>query len=520
MRRQVKQSGMRTLASNLNVGLRALTGHTRWLVFAGEWECEMVGTDDDEPRQSGEPAFVITNASQSRYNKLLPGSRVALAAGFGGLLLIMTLGGVDALRVLREIRREEDQVRTRFLFRNHVLNDMRSKIYLSGTYVRDYLLDPDPERAEGYRANLRQVQNDMEAALVSYIGQAEPGDSAQIWALRTELASYWDVIRPILSWNAEQRKAQGYVFLRDAVFPRRTATLDLAGRIGDINEQQLDAGNTRTVGLLVQFQTRLAMTLFATLALGLGMAAFSTRKILRLEAHAQTRYEEVEAARVELTNLSARLVQAQEAERRSLSRELHDEVGQTLSAALVELHNLSGALETRSAEDSRSRIEAVRSLVESTMRVIRNMSLLLRPPMLDDLGLVPALKWLAREVGKPSSMDVSVIADTVCDDLPDEYKTCIYRVVQEALRNCSRHSRANAVTVKVQQKPGALTFSIRDNGRGFDVTESRGLGLIGIGERVARLGGSLSIYSAAGEGTVLSVELPYSGASGGQQRPS
>jgi signal transduction histidine kinase len=422
---------------------------------------------------------------------------------------------MDALRVLREIRVEDERIRTQFLLRNHLLNDLRSKLYLSGTYVRDYLLDPDAARADEYRASLEQVRTEMDAALSSNGSQAgeeeplSPGEAAQNAALKAELAGYWETIGPILVWNADKRHRDGYTFLRDAVFPRRTAMLDIAGRIADINEQQLNAGKRRVVVLMAAFQTRLALSLLATLALGLGTAAFSAGKILKLESHAQTRYREVAEARAQLTSLSARLVEVQESERRALSRELHDEVGQTLSAALVELRNLSDGLDSKPPDSSRSRIEAIRGLVENTVRAIRNMALLLRPSMLDDLGLVPALRWQAREVSKLTGMEVTVSADSVSDDLPDEYKTCIYRVVQEALHNCSSHSYASRIVVAVSQEPDALSFSIQDDGRGFDTARSKGLGLIGIEERVAHLGGNFRVDSAAGRGTKLSVVLPF-----------
>ena len=106
----------------------------------------------------------MSTANKPRFDRLLPSSRITLAAGFGGLLIVMALSGVDALRVLRQIRSEDDQIRTQFLFRNHVLNDIRSKLYLSGTYVRDYLLDPEPARAEAYRASLEQVRKEMDSA--------------------------------------------------------------------------------------------------------------------------------------------------------------------------------------------------------------------------------------------------------------------------------------------------------------------------------------------------------------------
>src|SRR5262249_14104043 len=164
----------------------------------------------------------------------------------------------------------------------------------------------------------------------------------------------------------------------------------------------------------------------------------------------------------------------------------------------------------QSGELLRTHVETIKSLVENTVRTVRNMSLLLRPSMLDDLGLIPALRWQAREVSRQTCMDVTVSTDLVSDDLPDEYKTCIYRVVQEALHNCSRHSYATAVRISVLQEPQRLTISVRDNGKGFDVKHSKGLGLLGVEERVAHLGGKCEIHSEPGAGSVLAIELPFS----------
>ena len=426
----------------------------------------------------------------------------------------MALGGVEALRELQQIRRDDDQIRKQFLLRNHILNNIRSELYLSGTYVRDYLLEPDPARAATFLASLQETRREMESALASYSNQLQPEERQHYALLRTELAQYWQTLDPILQWNADERRAHGYTFLRDQVFPRRTAMLEIASRIADTNEQQLNTGNEMVVALLLRFQNRVALTLFAALVLGLGMTAFSMRKILRLEEHAQVRYQEVAEARRQLTNLSAKLVQAQETERRALSRELHDEVGQALSAVLVELRNLSTGLATGSEEQTRSQVELIKGLVENTVRVVRNMSLLLRPSMLDDLGLIPALRWQASEVSKRTGMDVNVAANILSDDLPDEYKTCIYRIVQEALHNCSRHSQATTVRIRVQQQPELLSLSIQDDGQGFDVLHTKGLGLLGIEERAARLGGTCEVHSGRGRGTILNIELPFASPGG------
>jgi signal transduction histidine kinase len=280
--------------------------------------------------------------------------------------------------------------------------------------------------------------------------------------------------------------------------------LELASRIDGLNEQQLDAGNRQVGTLLLSFQTRLLLTLLAALALGLGLALFTIRKIFQLEGQARRQY-------VELKELSARVVQAQEEERRSLSRELHDEVGQALSAVLVELRNLSTGLAGRSEDQSRRHVETIKGLVEGTVRVVRNMALLLRPSMLDDLGLIPALKWQAREASKSTGMDVAITAELDSDEMPDEYKTCIYRVVQEALHNCARHSRATKVRIRVEQAQDRLRLNIEDDGQGFDVEHTKGLGLVGIQERVSRLGGTFDVQSRPGRGTTLSIELPFAG---------
>ncbi len=440
---------------------------------------------------------------------LMESSRLVLLIGFGGLLSIMALAGIDAMRVLKQYRRNDDQIRRRYLAQNNALNEIRSDVYVSGTYIRDYLLEPDSGRAETYRTSLGAARRQMESALESYGSQADPLELGHYAALRSELMDYWGVLAPIFQWSPGERRHSGYTFLRDEVFPRRQSMLSMADRIAAINEQQLTAGNAEVVSLLLRFQARLLITLIAALVLGLGMAAFCTRTILKLEDQAHQRYEEVADARGQLKDLSARLLQAQETERRALARELHDEVGQSLSAVLVELRNLSVGQAFHSDEQSRRHVETIKGLVENAVRVVRNMSLLLRPSMLDDLGLIPALKWQARESSKRTSMDVTVMAELDSDNLPDDYKTCVYRVVQEALHNCERHAQASTVRIKVQQEYGRLILTIQDDGLGFEAHQIKGLGLLGIQERAARLGGVCTIQSKPGSGTTLSLKLPF-----------
>jgi len=182
-------------------------------------------------------------------------------------------------------------------------------------------------------------------------------------------------------------------------------------------------------------------------------------------------------------------------------------VGQALQALLVELGRLS-KLAPADEQAMRERIASLKSLAENSVKTVRDIALLLRPSMLDDLGLIPALEWHAREVSRRGEMEVEVHSEIVSEQLPDETKICVYRLVQEALNNAAAHASAKNARVSVTQVPERLEVEIKDDGRGFDPQRVRGMGLLGMEERVKRLGGKLKIESRAGHGTRIVAELP------------
>jgi signal transduction histidine kinase len=240
--------------------------------------------------------------------------------------------------------------------------------------------------------------------------------------------------------------------------------------------------------------------------LGSILAIVVVRHARHLGMEAAARFNEVLAAREDLRRLSDRLVAVQEEERRNLSRELHDDLGQTMSAMLIELGKLESPL--AGSEDHRAELASVRRLAEENVAKVRNMALLLRPAMLDELGMVPALRWHAREVARRTGLKVKMIADEINDDLPDSHRTCIYRVVQEALNNCVKHSKASEVRVVIHRDGEGLSISVQDDGAGFDPEHNKGLGLLGMMERVAGAGGRFHIESQPGRGTTLSIFFP------------
>jgi signal transduction histidine kinase len=249
------------------------------------------------------------------------------------------------------------------------------------------------------------------------------------------------------------------------------------------------------------------------LAIGLGsgflLALGGMVYIVRLERQTRSRYIQLSQSRRELEQLSARLLDAQETERRSIAMELHDEVGQALGALLVDLGRFSTA-HAADRPEVKAQVDNMKSTAERTFHAVRNIALLLRPSMLDDLGLVPALEWQGREVSRRSDIEVEVQSENVSDDLPDEYRICVYRIVQEALNNAVRHSGARNAKVIVRQSSKEITVQVTDDGHGFDARRTKGIGLLGMEERVKRLGGTFSVESKPTEGVTLTAHLPFS----------
>ena len=260
------------------------------------------------------------------------------------------------------------------------------------------------------------------------------------------------------------------------------------------------------------------MWLLASCVLGgIVIACFSLRYSDNLERQAARQFEAVLEAKLELERLSKRLMEIQEEERTRLSRELHDEIVQNVAVLKIEITQALALL-----QDGRARepLDRARELAERTVKTVRNISLLLRPSLLDDLGLGPALQWLTQDFSRRTHVPCEYSEQDLSESLPDPVNTCVYRVTQEALHNCEKHSQAAHVSVRVAQATTGLLVEVQDDGVGF-TNESRSpasLGVLGMRERAAALGGDLSIETAAGQGTFVRLWLPM--APQGQQPKS
>ena len=200
------------------------------------------------------------------------------------------------------------------------------------------------------------------------------------------------------------------------------------------------------------------------------------------------------------------VVEAQELERTRLARELHDETGQALTSILLGLKEVEQAVE---GEQGRAAVASLRELVVSTLQDVRRLAVELRPSALDDFGLVTAIERLADTYRQQAGVDVDLEASIGEERLPPEVETALYRIVQEALTNVSKHAGASRISIVVRRKGNSAAVVVEDDGRGFDAhARSDGLGLPGMRERVALLGGRLIVESSSGSGTTLAVEVP------------
>ncbi len=201
---------------------------------------------------------------------------------------------------------------------------------------------------------------------------------------------------------------------------------------------------------------------------------------------------------------------AREEEARRIARELHDEAGQLLASVHIALDDLAQRMPAGAGT-----VCKVHDLLDRVEEQLRRLSRELRPTILDDLGLAPALEWLAQGVAERTGISVAVQAPV--GRLPSGIETVLYRVVQEALNNTARHAQAMSAAIEVWLGNGTVRAVVRDDGQGFDVETAlarrgdRGLGLIGMRERVDAVGGRLSITSAAGRGTEVIATIPVDG---------
>jgi len=433
-----------------------------------------------------------------------------LALGFALLVAMIAAFGYSARRQARIIHDEMLSTHQRYLQTEAFLQGIPTDMYLAGILLRDYLQEPSGATTPVHRHRLMEVRASIDERL-GILGQKMGSNTTpRLEQLRTEAEAYWDSLDPVFEWTPQQKSALSADFLRRTVLPRQQSVLSLAEEIAKLNAANLQNEQMHLHATQERFERFLRTMLIFSLSFGITVAFASTFRYFLLEHRELQQREQIEQGEQELRRLSRSLVLAQETERKSISRELHDAVGQTLTALSMELGNLDSAAGPSLQEEFRKHLDGAKRFNAETLRMVRDLAMGLRPSMLDYIGLGPALEWQGRQFSRRADVPVTVQLDGKLDDLPEEHRTCIFRVVKEALTNCARHAKARNIRVSVYGQPDWVRVTIQDDGVGFDPEKpfGVGIGLLGLRERVRELSGSVSIESQVRKGTILSVELP------------
>lgn len=431
------------------------------------------------------------------------------AAALVGLLLLVVVSVLTASQKAQDIYTQLDDLNQQYHQMESKLRGLRADVHLSGIFVRDYLLDTARERAPEYRQRLEDFRDSNRQTFVELgeLAKRRGEDEDRLSSLESKLEDYWATLDPLFDWSLAEKLHFSAGFLKREVLPRREAVLAIAQEIESLNNMTLVAQRADVSARQRALRSDLFTLLWRSLLLGTVVALTAVIRLRILERRADDQRAVAAEAEHQMRQLSHQLVATQEEERKKLSRELHDHVGQVLTALRMELGRID---RLRPPDEPLARAVAEsRQLVDNMVRTVRDLALGLRPSMLDDFGLQPALEWhvrdFTRRYGVP--VDLEVGGDLV--NLPDPYRTCVYRVTQEALTNCVRHASPTHVSIRLCGGVDHLEVAVRDDGVGLDPERRQaGLGLRGIEERVRDLGGTVQIQSAAGSGTTVMIRLP------------
>ena len=427
---------------------------------------------------------------------------ILLAGAFAALLLVIGVSATAVWWNARTVQQDLAELHDVHMRANAALAAIRADVYLTGILTRDYLLDaPDTVADPQYINQFNGIREDTEQnfEILEQTRQDEEQRAALAKLKREIRVQYWEPTVEALGWTPEEKAANRGSLLEKLV-KRRQEVVSLATQVEQLITTNFRTERQRAATAGQAFRASFAWTTLIALLLGMAISGVALVRMKALERHSR----DVES---ELRRLSGQIRTAQEQERKNLSRELHDEVGQLLTGLRMEL---AGMARLNDPSEMALRLESSKRTVEQLIGSIRNITLLLRPSMLDDLGLAAALGWLIKETSRTRAIDIRARLDSGTDSLPEAHRTCLYRVVQEALTNIARHSGARRAEVVVQAEVGWVVATITDDGRGFgpEPTKDRGLGMIGMEERVKELGGSIRLVSSAGRGARIEVHLP------------
>lgn len=441
--------------------------------------------------------------------------RAALVIGFGVTLGLWLYTSYAFDRRIETVRREADQISERYTRAQELLATVRAQVLLSAVTVRDALLDTDPAPIEQYRQQLIASNHVITMALADY----EPvmGSDAEIERialLRGEIDRFQTTSLEVLQDATGQTPTEIRRLLNQRIGPRREAAISISEEITTLNRNAFVKQQDHEAEIYQIAERASRRNLGGALIIGLGVLLLTSLYAWKLESRLREQMKRDAAISAELQQASAKVLNAQEEERRTIARELHDEVGQALTAIRVELDVAHRRLVAGGAPPDT--LHEAQTITDGALQTVRNLTQLLHPAALDDLGLAAVIEAALRGLSRRHNIRARLFQVGLSERLPRDVELAAYRIVQEALTNVARHAKATECNVRLTQLSDRLLVEVEDNGVGFiDDTDrpivARGLGLVSVRERAVRLGGTFNVLSAPGEGTRVIVSLPEHG---------
>src|SRR5687768_2437574 len=438
--------------------------------------------------------------------------RGALVAGFAVLLAVWAFAGYGLIRSLGDVERRVTAEHDAYALAADAVSLIRRNVLEGSINVRDALIDSDDAARETYREQLRVLREEAERRVAEYVPQAQSAAERDEWAkLQARLPEFWTSLQFVFADDLPTNTTRAATMLRRNVRPIRKDVLTLLDNLKTLQQAALRQHNADVERLYADARARFVWIVGGALLLGLAAAWFATWHVAGLENEINRQRLAETHNRLDLERLSARLVDAQEQERRSLARELHDEVGQALTAIKM---SVGVALRTPGTHPrAHAALEEARGVAETTLQGVRDLSQLLHPSMLDDFGLPETLAVYLRNFSKRTGIRAHFSHEDRNDRMPPDVEVCLYRIVQEALTNVARHSGALSCSVSLSRGADAVELIVEDAGRGINLASNAadvrsGLGLMGMRERAQTLAGRFTLTNRPEGGTRIVVTLP------------
>jgi signal transduction histidine kinase len=427
---------------------------------------------------------------------------VALLLGFAAVFALWIVLGYQLIQNLSHIQSNVESLRRDYIRGQQALSTVRTNVLLGSIYLRDALIDSAADRREYYRGELNRLRDDIETLLAAHLRDVSPAERDRWARVQEELREYW-ASRDVAFTPNTRTPIESYLLLRKQVVPKRDGVLQIVDQVLALQTAARLQQEQETAALYADVRARVIRIGGLTLIGALGAAVLATRRVSRLQHQVEQQRLEERRIRRDLERLSAGLVNVQERERREISRELHDAIGQALTAVKLDL---GIALRSDVSDRTRAALQEASDITETTLQNVRDLSQLLHPSALDDFGLPETLRTYLKRFAERTGIRAQLMT-ALPERLPPEIEASIFRIVQEATNNIARHSQATACTVTINTLDRELKLGIDDNGRGLRASTGHGLGLIAMRERALAQGGSFAIESPVSGGTRVSVTM-------------